>query len=54
MVCIYSSVIIIKISFSDNLNVSNVFKKNTSLWHLRLDHINKPKMNRMSKGGLIS
>ena len=35
---------------SDYLNVSNVLN-NTHLWHLRLGHINKQKMMRMSKSG---
>jgi hypothetical protein len=37
---------------SDYLNVSNALN-NTYLWHLRLGHINKQKMMRMSKSGLI-
>ena len=42
-----------KDSISDYLNVSNTLN-NTYLWHLRLGHINKQKMMRMSKSGLIS
>ena len=36
----------------DYLNVLNALN-NTCLWHLRLGHINKQKMMRMSKSGLI-
>ena len=41
-----------KDSISDYLNVSNALN-NIYLWHLRLGHINKQKMMRMSKSGLI-
>jgi hypothetical protein len=37
---------------SDYFNVSNALN-NTYLWHLCLGHINKQKMTRMSKSGLI-
>jgi hypothetical protein len=41
-----------KDSISNYLNVSNA-SNNIYLWHLRLGHINKQKMMRMSKSGLI-
>jgi hypothetical protein len=39
-----------KISISDYVNVSI---DNSYLWHLRLGHINKDKLIRMSKSGLL-